>query len=732
VRHGTTFLGQRLLRPLSWGLHRLHRAALRRPRLTLALAVGLVLALGTQVPRTQVHLSVREMADAGLPSSRWQAEMERDFGAGHGVVFFFTPREAAFTAAELGAIRAWVALERGRNAEVVRVASPFDVLRSERIEGRLRLVPIMAEATPEALRAVAASAWGGVLTDRGGRDVAVQFDLRDTPGGSRFGRFDPRPIGAMERRCRAELLAVQPGVQLLLSGNAGFDHFARLAMERFQLLNVAVTLLLLGLLRLLLGTWRAGLLLVLVVGWAGAVVYGGMAAGGVPLDPLTTGLFLMFAVAAVEDFLFVSWEQLAHRASWRAAFRRLLLPGFLTSVTTVVGFASLCVSELAVVRRFGLWGGVGAGLEWVATFLVLPALLQLVPRLRSWTAPARALGARLPARFLTTRMPRRAAWALLLLLVAGGLAARDLEYADTPVAMFDADHPFGQATAYSARTRGWIGQLYLVFPEDASMAEVAAAAADLRTQPGVAQVLDPASVLAGLTGGDPLALFELAAERDKLAAGSGALQSPGGRLRASVLVSDAGLPTLIRLREWARARWPDGAGFPAGELVSYADVGDLVPRTLMESLLTCLGLVALVIVLVYRGLGLGWGVRAALASAWGPAVTVLALWATRLPVNLLSVAFASVLVGLTGDNAVQFACTGAGAREGIARRGGASVLVAVVMALAALVFLGSMFVPPRRLGLLLAGGLLAALVGDVWIFGAVLRPGRAVGGGARP
>jgi predicted RND superfamily exporter protein len=115
-------------------------------------------------------------------------------------------------------------------------------------------------------------------------------------------------------------------------------------------------------------------------------------------------------------------------------------------------------------------------------------------------------------------------------------------------------------------------------------------------------------------------------------------------------------------------------------------------------------------------------VRAALASAWGPAVTLLAMWALRLPVNLLSVAFASVLVGLTGDNAVQFACAGAGARQGIERRGGASVLVALVMALGALVFLGSTFVPPRRLGLLLAGGLLAALVGDVWIFGALLGP----------
>jgi predicted RND superfamily exporter protein len=730
VRLGTNLLGRRVLRPLAWGLLRLHRGALRRPRLTLALAAGLLLALATQVPHSRIHLSIREMADAALPSSRWQAAMEKDFGAGHGAVLLFSPRAEAFTPAELLAIRSWVELERGRNRELVRVASPFDALRSERIDGRLRLVPIMAQVTPEALGAVATSPWGGLLTDRAGRDVAVELVFRDTPGGSRFGRFDPRPIGAVERRCRAELLAGQPGIQLRLSGNAAFDHFALLGMERFQLLNLAVSLLLLALLRLLLGTWRSGLLLVLVVVWAGAAVYGAMAASGVPIDLLSTGLFLMFAVAAVEDFLFVSWEQLARGASWRQAFRRLLLPGFLTSVTTVVGFGSLCVSELEVVRRFGFFGGLGAGLEWVATFLVLPALLRLWPGLRTWTAPARALGTRLPARFLARRLPRRAGWALLLLLGAGGLAARDLEYADTPVAMFDPDHPFRRALDESVRTRGWLGQLYVVFPEDASMAEVAAAAAELRAQPGVVQVLDPATVLASLTGGDPLGLFELAAERDKLAAGSGALQAPGGRLRASVLVADASLPTLVRLRDWIAARWPDGEGYPAGELISYADVGDVVPRTLMHSLLTCLGLVALVIVLVYRGMGLGWGVRAALASAWGPALTLLAMWALRLPVNLLSVAFASVLVGLTGDNAVQFACSGAGAREGIERRGGASVLVAVVMALGALVFLGSTFVPPRRLGLLLAGGLLAALVGDVWIFRALLgqapAPGREV------
>ena len=94
--------------------------------------------------------------------------------------------------------------------------------------------------------------------------------------------------------------------------------------------------------------------------------------------------------------------------------------------------------------------------------------------------------------------------------------------------------------------------------------------------------------------------------------------------------------------------------------------------------------------------------------------------------------FASVLVGLTGDNAIQYVAAGREGRlaEGIARRGGASIQVAVVMTVVSLAFLGSAFVPSRILGTLLGAGFLASLVGDLWILKALVgaREGERGGG----
>jgi len=721
---------RRLLRWLAWQLHRLHGAALRRPRVTLLAAALLAAVAAAGLPRTKVHLSIRELADPALPSLAWSAQEEVSFGPEHQLLLFFSPKAPRdrLEAADLAAIRAWVAAERARNPDILRVASPFTAVRSERdpATGRLRLVPALVADTPEALRALAAGPWGGLLTDRAGRDVAVDLTLRDTPGGSRYGRFDPAAVAPIEARCRAELLAARPGIDLRLTGTAAFDHFALLGLARFQVLNLAVVALLLVLMRLLFGTWRSGLLLVAVVAFAGLVVHGAMALSGVPMDLLSTGLFLMLSVAAVEDFVFLSHELLVHRTAWRPAFRRLLLPGFLTSTTTVIGFGSLCTSELQLVRAFGLWGAIGAALEWAATFLVLPAFLALAPRWRDWVAPRRALGAGAWTRLGAWRLPRPVALGALSTLALAALASTALTYADSPAGMFPRGHPFREALDYAEATRGWVGQLEVVFPEDAGFSDVDRVVAALRAEPAVARVVDPASLQRDLTGGDPLALFELAAEREKLGDAARAFTAPDGRLRASVLLREADLLTLQGLRDRIAALFPAGDGFPAGDLVTYADVGAAVPRTLLQSLGTCLLLVGLLVAWLFHALGRPGALRAVAASCWGPAVVVVALAAFRLPINFVSVSFASVLVGLTGDNAVQFACAAGAGRaplaRGMGRRAGAATLVAVLMGLCALTFLGSSFLPPRRLGLLLAGGLVAALLGDVLVLGALVRP----------
>jgi hypothetical protein len=244
--------------------------------------------------------------------------------------------------------------------------------------------------------------------------------------------------------------------------------------------------------------------------------------------------------------------------------------------------------------------------------------------------------------------------------------------------------------------------------------------------PAVARVLDPVSLRKAVLGDDPLAPFELAADPAAArAVAADGLTAADGRQRASVLLRRADLATLQPLRDRLAARFPDGEGFPAGDLVTYADVGAAVPRTLLHSLLTCLALVGLLIAGLFHALGRAGGLRAVAASLWGPAVTLLLLWAGRVPINFVSVSFASVLVGLCGDNAVQFACAAgrdrAGLGRGIARRAGAATLVVVVMGLCALTFVGSTFLPPRRLGLLLAAGLVLALLGDVVVLGALVR-----------
>ena len=708
------------LRPLSLALHRAHRLALRRPRTVLLAAALVAVGFGAAATRGRMALSVPDLVGRQARAVRWLDRMQEDFGGGHPLLLAFgsaTPGER-LSAGALEDVRAFLERTRHEDPEVSSVFTPWDVQRAVRVDGRLVLRPVLQGGDPSGLAELAGGPLGRFLTDRDGGDVAAMITFRDSPRPGLFGRFDPSPVGALLARAAAEVGARHPEVQTIAGDAAAFEWWALRAQARIDQLDVAVVVLLLVACRALLGTWRSGWLLVGTVAWAGLVVYGGLALMGLSVDMLTSGLFLLLAVAAIEDFLFLAWER-AGGTPWRTAFRRLLLPGGLTSLTTFIGFASLCTADLAIVRRFGLWGALGAALEWIATFVVVPAALTLRPSLAAWSRPDRALPHAWVERVARLRLPRGVAWGALLVLPLAGLAAANLRYADSASAFFAPNHPFRQAAEVIRRTRGWEGAVHVVFPGDASPGEVARASRRLERLPGVAQVLDPAAVLDWTTGGEALARYELAGELERLS--SGGLWGREGRLRSVVFLSSTDVATVLSVRDAVLAAFPEGDGFPAGELVAYAEFAEVVPVTLMRSLGTCLAAVAAVLWLLYRAVGLGGGGRAVMASALGPAVALCALWASGLPVTFVTAVFASVAVGLTGDNAVQFACAASGRslRLGLARRAGAAALVSAVMAACALLFLGSVFAPPRGLGALLAIGLLSAFAGDTWVLGAL-------------
>jgi predicted RND superfamily exporter protein len=167
----------------------------------------------------------------------------------------------------------------------------------------------------------------------------------------------------------------------------------------------------------------------------------------------------------------------------------------------------------------------------------------------------------------------------------------------------------------------------------------------------------------------------------------------------------------------------DGETCTASGLIDlYADYTFSISRTLAESLVVSLVLVTLLMAFVIRGRRAPHGVYLVIASFWGPLVMLIILAVFRIPLNVYTCNCAAVLVGLTGDNAIQFVFASRRGRLGEAlrsRRDGA-IFTSVTMALGCLVFLASAFTPPRILGLLLFFGFLFCLLGDYWLLKGLL------------
>ncbi len=115
---------------------------------------------------------------------------------------------------------------------------------------------------------------------------------------------------------------------------------------------------------------------------AGALwTVGGMGLFGEPVNTLNSIVPALVLVVGFTDavhlLLEIRRERVAGSTPYEAvatALRRLMLPCFLTSTTTAVGFASLAVAQLEVVQRFGFVCAAGALINFAAVVPLVPYL----------------------------------------------------------------------------------------------------------------------------------------------------------------------------------------------------------------------------------------------------------------------------------------------------------------------------------------------------------------------
>ncbi len=147
----------------------------------------------------------------------------------------------------------------------------------------------------------------------------------------------------------------------------------------------------------------------------------------------------MHLVSEVEQVLREGWSG---RAAVWIALERVASPVLLCALTTVAGFLSLCTSNLAAIREFGLFCSVGTTACLAAALWFLPCLLALRPP----SVAKRARPSRIPewaarmARFDLRHRGWIFAGAGLLVLLAGVGVTR-IEVSTSLVHNFATDHP---------------------------------------------------------------------------------------------------------------------------------------------------------------------------------------------------------------------------------------------------------------------------------------------------
>jgi predicted RND superfamily exporter protein len=112
-----------------------------------------------------------------------------------------------------------------------------------------------------------------------------------------------------------------------------------------------------------------------LAGWAG--IYLNTATVNVPTILMT--LAVADSVHLIASTQFFMRQGLTKSDAIQQAMRLNMMPVFITSATTAVGFATLNYSEVPILRDLGNMTAVGVMLAWFITIVLLPALLQLLP-----------------------------------------------------------------------------------------------------------------------------------------------------------------------------------------------------------------------------------------------------------------------------------------------------------------------------------------------------------------
>jgi len=700
-------------------LAKLFRHSFRHPIFQLSWISLFVIFCIAGLPKLKTVLAIEKLLDDGLQASQNMMQLDEEFPRGLPVMFVFNTRsKEAFTHQELIEIEDWSFAASNSLEKDIFIQSPFQIRQAE-WNGKELWSPTSwkREFHDQGLEFMDSTPWRGVLSSPQHNSFLMEF-VFEKEG---FNAYELKDYEILQKSVDA-FVSTQSNIEVHLGGQASFEYYSHKGLERNNLLNLILFLAIILMLRWALGSWKGGLVFVMSVSLSALSTLGLMGWTGAPLDIVSSGIILMIAVAGLQDFLFVAQHIGLEGLRWRRAFRKILTASFFTSFTTFAGFASLTTSNLDTISRFGIWAGVGVIMEWIVTFLFLPAFLQFFPSLRQWTRKNGILESVRINRLLKKNLSFKWSLALLGFYGLAVWGAFNLNVTGAPKYMFPKSHPYVQGIASLKETRNWEDRAHVVVKNDLSNDEYSQLIQELNSLENVQSLVDPRSLKNDFVKELPQSL-KSTAESGLTSVQTWKDWAFPFHERIEVYLKNTDLTPMNSFLEEANDLCKKHSCYLAGPIISQAEFAKKIPHEFILSMGLSIIVVALVLLaLIYARSDVGkfsWAFAgAALAgSMWAPAVILFCYAIFQIKINVLACLFASVMVGMTGDNCIQYIFSGkySSFDRGVKERGGTSITISILIALVCLIFLGSYFESPRVFGVFLGIGILLSLIGDIWV-----------------
>ncbi len=697
------------------------------------IAISLLVLIGLLIPfkPLPVYITVDKLINKHFETSQDFFRMKEEFKLGTNALILFQKADSAFQEKDLCLVRKWAVTAPMQIPILQNTMSPLFFRQAQYKKGNdgfdqllfNNIVPLNCD-DPRAenpLRALDETPWKGLLARADQKDFMHEFNLEDRGGAD----FEIKTVPQVAQ----QLMTSAPQFKSYWLGDASYQFFMAKGLQINNALNGFIALFILIFFRCFFGTWKSGLILIATLLYSSLILFALMSLFHVPIDILNNCLVLLLTVSSLGDFAFLSHHQLNNegREHWSNAFKKLVTPSFFTSFTTFIGFVSLYTSDIEVIRRLGLWAGISGMLEWITVMYVLAPFLKVILKNKSWVNKEKTINI-LPLHLLEKIRPsRKLSFALLSLLVLLPFTFHHIYISDIPAELFKKNNMFRQGIEYLEQTRGFKGDVSLVFNDKGRVAVNTEIIEKLRTHPNVARIESPYEVknflLKNLNEGQKTLVedgLKTTIQYQRFFSDK--------RARAVLYLKEIEMKEMNVMRHYIlRELCPNQECALAGALVAYADFSQMVPETLLDSFLLSLVLVFLCLLgLAYYTGNINRFPALFATALWGVAVTLILMAGLQVRVNFVTCVVVSILVGMTGDNTIQYLLGSMDSEEdslenGIKERSGGSVITTFIMMMCATIFFFYYFEPPRVFGSLLIFGFLTSLAGDLWLLKGLLK-----------